>query len=132
MSTATGSFELHDWADDIYDDAPGAQLGRSTARKTFTGGLTGESTLTMMSVATPQPDGAFQGTAYVALERFTGTLDGHPGSFVLLHVADRTTGMRVTIVPGSADNALTTLTGTLHITRTESGTHTYTLEYELP
>jgi hypothetical protein len=133
MTTSTGTFDLSDWQEDTFDRQPGAHLARVSSRKTYRGGLEGESTLTMLSVGVPAEGSAeFQGVAYVALERVTGRLDGRRGGFVLLHVADRTVGMKVSVVAGSADGELTGLTGELAITRADDGTHTYALTHQLP
>jgi hypothetical protein len=132
MSTATGSFDLADWQDEILDKQSTAVLGRSTSRKTYQGDLTGEAALNMLSVSGPvagadEP----QGIAYVALERVTGTLAGRTGSFVLLHRADPT-GFTITVVAGTADAELAGLTGELTITHNADGSRGYTLEYQLP
>lgn len=73
--------------------------------------------------------------AYVALERVTGTLHGHKGSFVLVHRALMRDGTphewTVAVVPGSGTDALAGLEGSMRIT-IEQGMHLYDLEYSLP
>ncbi len=71
---------------------------------------------------------------YVALEQFTGTLDGRKGSFVLQHSGTMTAGtpqLTITVVPDSAIGELTGLTGKLSIT-IKDGKHFYDFEYALP
>lgn len=129
---ATGSFDLHDWQDETYDDTPAARLAKASSRKTFHGDITGTSTLQMLSVAVPV-EGAqdYAGVAYVAVERITGAVHGHTGSFVVVHVADRSVGMTVSVVAGSADGELAGLSGDLQIQRGEDGSHTYTFDYRI-
>ena len=127
---AAGSFDLHDWQDETYDDAPAAKLAKASNRKTFHGDISGTSTLQMLTVAVPV-EGAeeYAGVAYVAVERITGAVHGRKGSFVVVHVADRSAGMTVSVVAGSSDGELTGLRGDLKIQRAEDGSHTYTFDY---
>jgi hypothetical protein len=129
---ATGSFDLHDWQEEYYDQTPAAHLARVSNRKTFHGDITGTSAAQLLSVGVPvEGSEEFAGVAYVAIERITGAVHGKQGSFVLLHVADRTAGMTVSVVAGSADGELTGLRGDLRIECAEDGTHTYTFDYRI-
>ena len=98
--------------------------------KTFEGGLQGTSVVEMLaSNAGDQPSGG-----YVALERFTGTLDGRRGTFMLQHSGTMSpAGMHidVQVSPGSGTEALTGLSGRLTI-RMEGTQHHYDLAYQLP
>ena len=79
----TQVFEITQWDQAAYDEAGSIQLGRATVGKTFTGGeLEGTSSAELLMVGTA--DGP---AAYTAMERFTGTLGGRKGSFVMLHGA---------------------------------------------
>ena len=127
---ATGSFDLHDWQEESYDDTPAAKLAKVSNRKTFHGDITGTSSAQLLTVAVPA-EGEYAGVAYVAVERITGTVHGKPGSFVVVHVADRTAGMSVSVVAGSADGELTGLAGELKVQRAEDGSHTYTFDYRI-
>lgn len=72
--------------------------------------------------------------AYVALERVNGTLDGHAGSFALVHRGLMDKGAQellITVVPGSGTDALEGISGVFHLT-IEGGEHRYDLEYSLP
>ncbi len=73
--------------------------------------------------------------AYVAMERFTGTVDGHTGTFLFTHSAEMLnnapTKFDVTVVPGSGTGALQGLTGKLDITIANK-VHTYNFAYTLP
>lgn len=70
---------------------------------------------------------------YVAIERVTGTLNGHRGSFVLQHNATMTRGepyLNIVVVPDSGSGELLGLSGTMHIV-IEKGKHSYEFEYLL-
>jgi hypothetical protein len=98
--------------------------------KTFEGGLQGTSTVEMLaSNAGDQPSGG-----YVALERFTGTLDGRQGSFVLQHSGTMEPGrmhIDVLVTPGSGTGQLAGIGGRLTI-RMDGRQHFYDLAYRLP
>ena len=98
--------------------------------KQFSGPLEGTSEVTMLaSNAGDQPSGG-----YVALERFTGSLDGKRGTFVMQHSGTMSpAGMQidVRITPGSGTGDLAGIEGTLAI-RVEGKQHFYDLRYALP
>ena len=130
MSThATGTFEvkLVPLAD---DHANAAGLGRMSIDKLFHGDLEASSQGQMMSAMS----GVKGSAGYVALERVTGTLAGRKGSFVLQHsgTMDRgTPTLSVSVVPDSATDDLTGLTGILAILIAD-GKHSYDFEYSIP
>ena len=104
--------------------------GRLTIDKTYTGGLDGTARATMWTV-----DTSVKGSGgYVAIERFTGTLEGRRGSFTLLHQGTMTRGtdfqLRLVIVPHSATEELEGLTGTMAID-VAGGRHDYELEWSM-
>lgn len=129
----TGSFEVTVTPE---AQSPAPQGGQPTSRmaihKTFSGGLAGEATGTMLAAGVPAPG---QAAAYVAVDQFRGTVDGKPGGFVLLHRGTMTRGgaseLSVTVAPDSGTGALDGITGTLAI-RVEGGKHVYDLDYTLP
>ncbi|MEV7544627.1 DUF3224 domain-containing protein [Streptomyces sp. NPDC089915] len=131
MSGSTsGTFDLTSFEPEVAEKGgPGAGLGRVRITKAFRGGLSGTSTVHMLSVA----DTAGAPAAYVAVERFEGELDGRPGSFVLQHSAPGSHGERLAIrvVEGTGSGALEGLSGTFAIHQSEDGTHSYVLEYTL-
>ncbi len=103
--------------------------GRHDFSKTWTGGLAGTSTGTMLSAG----DQAAGAAGYVALEVFTGTLDNHEGSFALQQFGTMdASGMvlHYAIVPGSGTDALTGLTGTLNLAVVD-GQHRVVVAYNL-
>jgi hypothetical protein len=78
---------------------------------------------------------AVEGSAgYVAMERFTGTLHGRRGSFVLQHSGTMQRGtqqLAITVVPDSGTGELAGVAGTFHLEIVD-GEHRYRLEYSLP
>lgn len=124
---ASGTFTVDSWSDETFDEDPHAKLSRAHLTKTFAGDLIGTSTVDMLAVHLPV-EGEFTGAAYVAVERFTGSVHGRTGGFVLVHRAAED-GLRVTVVPGSSTGDLSGLTGEIVINRHEDGSHTYTFEY---
>jgi hypothetical protein len=108
-------------------------MGRMTIDKTFSGDLEGTSKGEMLTGAT-ESTGAM---AYVAMERVTGKLNGHSGSFLLMHNASMlktdpaSGGMQITVVPQSGTDELAGMSGKLTII-IDAGKHSYDLEYELP
>lgn len=104
--------------------------GRMTLKKTFYGPLQGTSDGEMLTAGSPAT-----GTAgYVALERFTGTLEGRRGSFVMQHSGTMDGGAKtlsIVIAPGSGTEQLAGIAGTATID-VEGGQHYYTLHYRLP
>jgi Protein of unknown function (DUF3224) len=110
--------------------AGAAGIMRLGLEKQFQGGLQGSSHGEMLACG----DAASSG-AYVALEKFTGSLQGRSGSFSLVHSAVMNRGApqnwSVAVVPDSATGELTGLQGTVRI-RIEAGKHFYDFEYTLP
>ena len=130
MSTAEGTFDITRWDDETYLDADGIKLGHVAVTKDFRGALTGTSTARLLTAGGPVPTSA----AYVAIERFVGSLDGIDGSFVLYHSAEmsgESGEMTVRIVPDSGTGKLAGITGTLRIDKAADGTHSYRLDYEV-
>jgi Protein of unknown function (DUF3224) len=120
---ATGQF-LVDFEPLAADDEV---IGRMRVTKAFTGGLSGTSVAQMLSVGT-----AVEGsTGHVAVERFTGELDGRHGGFMLVHAGMMRRGetsLAVTVVPDSGTGELLGLRGTFGIDNLGSR-HEYTFDY---
>jgi hypothetical protein len=130
MSTkASGTFDLTSFEPEVLDEGPGAAIGRVRITKTFQGGLAGTSTVIMLSVADTEGGPA----AYVAVERFTGELEGRKGSFVLQHSARGSHGepLAIRVVPGTGSGDLVGITGAFEIIQSDDGSHSYVLEYTL-
>ncbi len=126
MAHATGSFDVK-----LAPQPSDPPLGRFLLDKQYHGGLDGVSKGEMLTAGS---GAAGSSGGYVALEQFTGTLDGRKGSFVLQHSGTMTAGapqLTITVVPDSATGELTGLTGKLSIT-IKDGKHFYDFEYALP
>ena len=108
---------------------PEADFGRMILHKQFHGGLDATSVGQMLSVRT-----AVKGSAgYVALERVTGTLNGHAGSFLLQHSGTMMRGvtqLSLTVVPDSGTGALAGISGNMRIEE-KAGQHTYAFDYAI-
>ena len=130
MALATGTFEVQMQPQGEGDVAPGASLGRMSLDKQFSGDLQALGKGEMLAARSDTPTSA----AYVAVERVTGTLQGHSGSFVLVHRGVMTASgqtLSIEVVPDTGTDALVGLSGTLGI-RVEGGKHFYDFEYALP
>lgn len=133
MHHATGTFQVT-MSPEAQGDAPadGLPTSRMGIAKTFTGGMTGSATGTMLAAGTPRPG---QAAGYVAIDQFSGSVDGKAGGFLLLHRGTMTkTGasdLSVIIAPDSGTGALAGISGSFAIT-IEGGVHRYDLAYTLP
>ena len=126
---ATGTFEIKLSPEPLADTDADKTLARMSIRKTFHGPLEATSRGEMLSAMT-----ATKGSAgYVAIERVSGTLAGHTGTFVLQHSGLMNHGsptLMVTVVPDSGTGALAGLAGTMSIVNGPDG-HTYDFTYTL-
>jgi hypothetical protein len=126
---ATGSFDvkLTVQTDDKVGDP---SVGRMSIDKVYHGDLEATSKGQMLSTVTEVKGSA----GYVAIERVTGTLQGHTGSFSLQHNATMNRGvpeLNVIVIPDSGTGQLVGLTGKLNIIITD-GKHSYEFDYTLP
>ena len=129
MPTARGPLEVSMEAEPPFLEQEGVRLNRNVVRKEFAGGVVGSSEAQMIAAFTDTPGSA----GYVAIEHFTGSVDGKSGSFVLQHSGIMNRGdaqLSVTIVPDSGAGELTGISGTLQIDNDE-GRHSYILDYEI-
>src|SRR5262245_2169202 len=129
MTRATGTFDVKMAPLPAYDTTEGSTLGRMSVDKQYHGDLEGTAKGEMLSAMTSVKDSA----VYVAVERFTGTLSGRKGSFVLHHTGVMDRGaqkLTVTVVPDSGTEQLTGLRGTLNII-IKDGKHLYEFDYAL-
>ena len=127
---AKGSFTVEMAPQGEPETADGVALGRMALNKAFTGDLEGIGVGQMLTALTPT-----QGSAgYVAIERVSGSLHGHKGSFVFQHNGIMNQGAKqltITVVPGSGTDELAGLAGTFSLNIVE-GEHLYQFEYSLP
>jgi Protein of unknown function (DUF3224) len=120
----TQDFEITRWDQSTYDDSAGLELGRATVGKKFTGELEGTSSAELIMVATSEGP-----AAYTAVERFTGTLAGRDGSFVMVHGASADESAATGRIVAAAGD-LSGLTGTVVYEHDDQGPRV-TLDYEL-
>ncbi|MGH3375373.1 MAG: DUF3224 domain-containing protein [Actinoallomurus sp.] len=127
---AAGTFELDAFeAEKPYDEHLDTKIARVHIEKTFAGGLAGTSSTDLITVTTGDTP-----RAYVAIERFEGTLGGRTGGFVLQHNAGGANGepwLTWKITEGSGTGDLAGITGEGQIIIGEDGGHSYTLDYDL-
>ena len=126
---ASGPFDVKVTAQN--DNSPDPLLNRMTLDKQYHGDLEGTGKGQMLTAGT-----AVKGSgAYVAIEKFSGTLKGHSGTFVLQHMGTMTQNvpqLSVTIVPDSGTGDLKGIAGKMTITIAPGGKHSYDLEYTIP
>jgi Protein of unknown function (DUF3224) len=128
---ATGTFEVESWDEQPYHEEPRVRLSRTRLTKKFAGDLVGTSVVDMLAVSLPvEGSGEYQGAAYVAVERITGSVHGRAGGFVATH-GTRGPNLTVSIVPGSGSGELSGISGEITIVRHADGSHGYTLAYRL-
>ncbi len=129
MTHAVGTFEVKMKPETLSEVAEATAIGRMSMDKVFHGKLEATSQGEFLSAM-----GSEKGSAgYVAMERVTGTLDGLPGSFALMHAGVMTRGtpeLKVMVVPDSGTGELVGISGTMKIDIVD-GKHFYQLDYSL-
>ncbi len=123
---ASGPFEVKLTPQSSGDES----IGRLMIDKQFHGDLEATSRGEMLAAGTETNGSA----GYVALEKVTGKLNGHAGSFVLQHSGTMTRGdgnLSVTVVPDSGTGDLVGLSGSMNIIIT-GGKHAYEFDYTIP
>ncbi|MEM7708136.1 MAG: DUF3224 domain-containing protein [Pseudomonadota bacterium] len=130
MTQATGTFDVSMTPASEAAEEAGVTLGQFSLTKTFTGDMVGNASGQMLTATS-----AVKGSAgYVAIERFSGTVHGKNGTFVLQHTGTmqgQSQALTITIVPDSGTGELAGISGTFKL-QIDEGTHHYTLEYSLP
>lgn len=130
MPTASGPFDVKTTPQPEQEGAGGSTLGRLLLSKQFHGDLEATSAGQMLTATTDVKGSA----AYVAIERVTGVLNGHRGSFSLQHTGIMNRGapqLTITVVPDSGTDDLTGLSGTMAIDIAPDGKHSYRFDYTL-
>lgn len=127
---ASGRFEVKLGAPIPEDVGEARAVTRRTIEKRFYGDLEGSGMGEMLAVET-DVDGS---AGYVAMERISGVLDGHQGTFALQHSGTMERGisfLTVSVVPDSGTDQLVGLEGRMTIS-IFNGQHLYEFEYTLP
>jgi hypothetical protein len=126
---ASGTFEVKLTPQATDDKAGDASIGRMILDKQFHGDLEATSQGQMLAAGTEVKGSA----GYVAIEKVTGTLRGHNGTFMLQHTGIMTRGtpqLSITVVPDSGTGQLVGLAGKMEI-NVADGKHSYDFEYTL-
>lgn len=124
---ATGTFDVKVTPQD--DKSDDKTLGRMTIDKQWHGDLEGTSQGQMLTGGDVNKGSA----GYVAMEKFSGTVKGRKGTFILQHSATMIKGegqLTITVVPDSGTDELAGISGKLTI-KIENGKHYYDFEYSL-
>lgn len=125
LQHATGSFEVKlTPQDDKTDDK---SIGRMTSEKQWHGAMEGSSKGQMLSGG----DVSTGSATYVAIEKFTGTINGRKGTLLFQHMGTMNRGVQdlnVTVVPDSGTDQLKGISGRL-TGKLEGGKHYYDFEY---
>jgi hypothetical protein len=112
------------------DDKLNDGISRMVLEKQYHGDLEGTSKGQMLAVGSAKTSGV-----YVAIETFTGTLQGKTGSFSLHHTGIMTKSgptLSINVVPDSGTGQLAGISGKMKIIIAPDGKHSYELEYTLP
>ncbi len=127
MAHATGTFDVK-----LTPQISDPPIGRMSIEKQWHGALEGTSKGEMLTAGS----GA-QGSsgAYVAVEQFTGTLNGRKGTFIFQHNGTMTRGtphLVISVVPDSGTEQLVGLNISQFNLVIQDGKHSYDFEYTLP
>ena len=126
--TASGPFDVEVTRQDDNSDDP--LLNRMVLDKKYHGDLDATGHGQMLTAGT-----AVKGSgAYVAIEKVSGTLKGHKGTFILQHTGTMTQNkpkLTIVVVPDSGTGDLAGLSGKMKINIAADGKHSYELEYTL-
>lgn len=128
--TINGSFEIK--TSPQANDETSEKIGimRMSFEKKFSGALDGTGLVSMMGMMNKELGSG----AYVALEKFSGTLEGRAGTFCFQHNSKMSRGkteQSISVVPDSGHGELKGLSGQMTIDISE-GKHFYTFEFEIP
>jgi hypothetical protein len=125
---ATGPFDVKMTPQ---DDKSGDGISRMLIDKQYHGDLEGAAKGQMLTGGIS----ANNSGAYVAIEKFTGTLHGRSGSFVLHHTGIMNRGkpdLTIMVAPDSGTGQLAGIAGKMTINIASDGKHSYDFEYTLP
>ncbi|HET6180408.1 MAG TPA: DUF3224 domain-containing protein [Candidatus Sulfotelmatobacter sp.] len=112
------------------DDKLGDGITRMLLDKHYHGDLEGAAKGQMLTTGIS----ASKSGAYIAMETFTGTLQGKTGGFALHHTGimrNGTPDLTINVVPDSGTGQLTGITGKMTIIIAADGKHSYDFEYTL-
>jgi len=125
---AAGPFDVKVTSQDDNSDDP--LLNRMLLDKHYHGDLEGTGKGQMLTAGTSVKGSG----AYVAIEKVTGTLQGHTGTFVLQHTGimnNNAPQLTISVVPDSGTGQLAGIAGKMTIKIAPDGKHSYEFEYTL-
>lgn len=130
INLASAEFEIRSWNEEPYDSPEGAPgLAGVRVTKAFEGDIEGESTLDYLMA-----HGSDGTSSFVGLERFSGTLAGKKGTFVLQHVGGFEDGVATSsahVVQASGTGDLEGLRGDTQFSAGHHQKYPITLRYEI-
>jgi hypothetical protein len=129
MNHASGTFEVKVIPQEPDEKVGDPTVSRMSIDKQFRGDLEASSKGQMLTAGTDVKGSA----GYVAIERVSGTLHGHSGTFALQHSGTMTRGdaqLSINVVPDSGTGELVGLAGKMTINISD-GKHLYDFEYTL-
>jgi len=124
---AAGTFEVKLAPQD--DKPEDKSMGRMTMEKQWHGAMEGTSTGQMLTGG----DLAKGSATYVAIEKFSGTIDGRKGTLLFQHLGTLNRGvqdLKITVVPDSGTGELQGISGQL-TGKIENGKHYYQFDYTI-
>ena len=128
--TGTGTFQIKSWDENIYHESDGGpNLARAEITQVYDGAMAGESSLQYLMVHLPDGTAGFTG-----VEHFSGSIDGKPGGFVMVHSGrfeSGTASSKWCIVSDSGTGGLEGIEGSGSFSAEHGGTAEYTVEYHL-
>jgi hypothetical protein len=129
VPTAAAAFTIEFVGGGSLNELLGSHVGKMTGNKTFTGDISGTSVVEMLSVGNDE-----RSLAYVAIERFTVSIAGRTGSFVMQHLAnfnDGRTQLTYLVIEGAGTGDFAGIRGEGRIDIDDAGAHTLTLDYDV-
>ena len=130
-NTGAGTFKIKSWDENPYHETDGSpRLTRAEISQAYEGTLQGESSLQYFMVY------GSDGTAeFTGVERFSGSIDGESGSFVMMHNGKFEKGTASSnwyVVNGSGTGGLAGIEGRASFSAEHGGTASYQFKYRLP
>ena len=125
---AAGPFDVNVTSQD--DNSEDPLLNRMLLDKHYHGDLDATGKGQMLTAGTSVKGSG----AYVAIEKVTGTLQGHTGTFVLQHTGvmnNNAPQLTISVVPDSGTGQLAGVAGKMTIKIAPDGKHSYEFEYTL-
>jgi hypothetical protein len=130
MTRANGSFKVTSWDENTYEELDGGgKLTLASVEYTLSGDIEGNGTVRWLMAY--RPDGTAH---YTGLQRVTGSIGGHDGSFVVETTGDfdgKVADGTWTIVAGSGTGALSGISGRGTGRAPYGDEATYALTYDL-